>query len=292
MSLDLKQLEEIRDLFVSVASDAGAMILSARPTMGGSGSKKNSVDLVTETDKAVEKMVSEKLLSAYPDFAFVGEETYTPGTRITEQPTFIVDPIDGTTNFIHGFPYVCISLGLAVGRVPTVGVVFNPFTGALYTAIRGQGAFLNGTTRLPLNPTPEPLAGLGSALVCVEWGSDRSGNDYRVKTETFKALCAAKEEGGAMVHSLRSLGSAALNLCAVAAGQLDLYWEGGCWAWDVCAGWTILSEAEGLMVDANPGGWETGLEERRYLAVRKGEGQRELIEEFWGCVAGKLEVGL
>lgn len=101
-----------------------------------------------------------------------------------------------------------------------------------------------------------------------------------------------------MVHSLRSLGSAALNLCAVAAGHIDVYWEGGCYAWDVCAGWCILSEAGGVVVDANPGGWRIGLDQRRYLGVRgDGEGKSEeeqglkmsggqkgVIEELWACV--------
>lgn len=221
----------------------------------------------------------------------MGEETYTPGQRLTRKPTFIVDPIDGTTNFVHGYPYVSISLGFAVDCVPTVGVVYNPFIKALYSAIRGKGAYLDRTQRLPLKDPPEPLDGLSKCLVAVEWGSDRSGNDYAVKSKTFARLCAAKEEGGAMVHSLRSLGSAALNMCAVAAGQLDAYWEAGCWAWDVCAGWCIVNEAGGLVVDANPGNWQPRIEERRYLVVRNGQGQRGLVEEFWGFVEGKFEVG-
>jgi len=221
----------------------------------------------------------------------MGEETYTPTSPLTAAPTFIVDPIDGTTNFIHAYPYVSISLGFATNKIPTVGVIYNPFTSTLYTAIRGRGAFLNLTTPLPLRSPAPPLGSLGECLVAVEWGSDRSGNDYKVKVETFRRLAAAKEEGGAMVHSLRSFGSAALNLCGVASGALDVYWEAGCWAWDVCAGWVILEEAGGMVVDANPGNWEPGIEERRYMAVRAGEGQRRIVEEMWGCVEGKFEVG-
>ncbi len=221
----------------------------------------------------------------------MGEETYQPSDTLTDTPTFIVDPIDGTTNFVHNHPYVSISLGLAVAREPTVGVIYNPFTDSLYTAIRGRGAFLNRTTRLPLRSPPEPLGRLSNSLVAIEWGSIRAGNDFAVKHKTFARLCAAPEDGGAMVHSLRSLGSAALNLCGIAAGHLDVYWEGGTWPWDVCAGWVILTEAGGLMVDANPGNWKPTLDGRRCLAVRGGEGQRELVEEFWSCVEGKLEVG-
>lgn len=212
---------------------------------------------------------------------------------MTDEPTFIVDPIDGTTNFVHGFPYACISLGFAVGRKPLVGVVLNPATNTLYSAIHGRGAYMNRTTRLPLRgDCLEPLRGLDHALVSVEWGSERSGPNFETKVRTFEALGRSKAEGGAMVHSMRSMGSAALNLCAVAAGSLDLYWEGGCWEWDVCAGWVILSEAGGIIVDGNPGSWEARLDGRRYLAVRPspgGVGQEEIVREFWSYIQGSLK---
>ncbi|KAF2792596.1 inositol monophosphatase [Melanomma pulvis-pyrius CBS 109.77] len=283
-------LQEIHDFMISIALKAADMITSAHPTTGAAGSKINSVDLVTETDRAVEKVISTSLHEKYPTFEFMGEETYKPGDVLTPAPTFICDPIDGTTNFVHRHPYVSISLGLSVSLVPTIGVVYNPFTSTLYSAILGRGAFLNRTTPLPLHP-PTPINGLSNCLVAVEWGSDRSGNDFAVKHQTFAKLAARKEDGGGMVHSLRSLGSAALNLCEVARGGVDIYWEAGCWAWDVCAGWVILKEAGGIIVDANPGNWEPRVEGRRYLAVRGGEGQREVVEELWGLVQGRYKVG-
>lgn len=141
----------------------------------------------------------------------------------------------------------------------------------------------NGTPqRLPLAKTPRPLTGLGEALLAVEYGSVREGPNFDIKIETFRKLTASKETGGCMVQSLRSLGSAALNIAAVAAGQLDMYWEGGCWAWDVCAGWCILSEAGGKMVSGNAGDWEPEVDGRVYLAVRGApSGQKEIVEEFW-----------
>ncbi|KAF2852402.1 inositol monophosphatase [Plenodomus tracheiphilus IPT5] len=284
-------LRDIHDSLIAIAKQAGERIVSATPSTDAAGSKKNSVDLVTETDRAVETLVSTTLRQKYPQYSFMGEETYKPGDKLTAAPTFICDPIDGTTNFVHRYPYVSISLGFAVNLEPVVGIVYNPFTQTLYSAIKGQGAFLNQTTRLPLS-TPTPLETLNSCLVAVEWGSDRSGNDFRVKSETFKRLAATKEEGGGMVHGLRSFGSAALNLCGVASGGLDIYWEAGCWAWDVCAGWVILKEAGGMMVDANPGNWEPRIDERRYMAVRGGQGQKEVIEEFWSLVDGAFEVGI
>ncbi|KAL5114434.1 hypothetical protein ACEQ8H_007689 [Pleosporales sp. CAS-2024a] len=285
-------LQEIHDFMISIAKKAGERIVAAKPSTENAGNKKNSVDLVTETDRAVEALISTSLRERYPDFAFMGEETYQPGDTLTAAPTFICDPIDGTTNFVHRYPYVSISLGLALDLEPSIGIVYNPFTSTLYSAIKGKGAYLNQTHKLPLSTPPAPLDTLNSCLVAVEWGSDRSGNDFYVKTETFKRLAATKENGGGMVHGLRSLGSAALNLCGVASGGLDMYWEAGCWAWDVCAGWVILTESGGRMVDANPGNWTPRIDGRRYLAVRGGPGQTEVIEEFWRLVEGAFEVGI
>lgn len=287
-------LQEIHDLFIKIARQAGVMIMSAHPNAVGSGTKKNSADLVTETDKAVEVMVSTELMGKYPSYEFIGEETYKPGMQLTDAPTFIVDPIDGTTNFVHSFPSVCISLGFAVNKIPAVGVIYNPFLDQLYTAIKGHGAFVsrNGgdKMRLPLRD-PEPLKDLSTALVGVEWGSDRNGVNFNLKARVFTKLAAAKEDGGSMVHSLRSLGSAALHMCALSAGQQDIYWEGGCWAWDVCAGLAVLKESGGLMVGGNPGDWEGAIDGRTYLAVRGApSGQREIIEELWKVIGdGRLE---
>jgi myo-inositol-1(or 4)-monophosphatase len=299
-------LQQIHDLLVSIAFEAGKMIMAANPSSISTDTKLNSADIVTETDQAVERMVSTRLREAYPSFSFVGEETYVAGqTKVTNAPTFIVDPIDGTTNFVHGFPAACISLGFAVDRKAAVGVVYNPFLDQLWTGIRGQGSYLTNRAsmaevseklKLPLAGKGDggkapPLKGLQNSLVAVEWGSSRDGPNFEVKWNTFRKLAASKEIGGSMVHSLRSIGSAALNLCAVAAGQVDMYWEGGCYAWDVCAGWCIVSEAGGMVVSGNPGDWETQLDSRVYLAVRGApSGQREIVEEFWAVVGeGRMD---
>lgn len=195
-----------------------------------------------------------------------------------------------------------------------MGVVYNPFLDVLYTAIKGQGAYMQRNAalaakgilqsgsegcdkiRLPASGKGDgtkapPLGDLSTSLVAIESGSTRDGSIFDLKMKVFRQLAASKDIGGAMVHSWRSLGSAALNLCAVAAGELDLYWEGGCYAWDVCAGWCILSEAGGIMASANPGDWEPALDSRLYLAVRGApKGQKEIVEEFWKVVGdGKME---
>ncbi|CAZ85858.1 unnamed protein product [Tuber melanosporum] len=267
--------KEVHSLLVEVALAAGDMILAAQPHIATVGTKQNSADLVTETDKAVEQYVITTLKGKYPELDFLGEETYTIGKKLTNKPTFICDPIDGTVNFVHTLPNVCISLALAIHKKPVVGVVYNPYTTHLYSAIKGQGSFLTMPVLLqvqaPSQPQPSPTRGTG-----INWN---------IKYETFAKLAGGREQGGKMVHSLRSMGSAALNFCAVAAGQIDVYWEGGCWAWDVAAGWLILTEAGGIVVDANPGNWSPTIDGRRYMAVRAAPaGQREIVEEFWSII--------
>ena len=143
---------------------------------------------------------------------------------------------DGTTNFVHGFPLACISLGLIDQRVPVLGVIYNPFLEHLYTGVRGAGSFLHTHTpaalgsaigapqRLPLAPASgRPLPTLSGALIAVEWGSDRAQEPIRCQVDSFARLAGAPPQG-VMAHSLRSVGSAALNFALVAQGALDLYW--------------------------------------------------------------------
>jgi myo-inositol-1(or 4)-monophosphatase len=216
--------------------------------------------------------------------------------------------IAGTTNFVHGIPYVAISIGFTVSRRPTIGVVLNPFTAQLYSGIRTKGSSLTtlshdlsqalSSTPLPLYPA-QPLD-LRSSVIAIEFGSDRSGPNFTTKISTFRNLSSA--EGG-MVHGLRAYGSAALNLCSVASGFIDAYWEGGCWEWDVCAGWVILEAAGGSIVDGNPReapeNEKSAMESpdlcgRMYLAVRQGRDKEETekwVREFWSLAGGRMEYG-
>ncbi|WVF68015.1 hypothetical protein IAT40_002777 [Kwoniella sp. CBS 6097] len=284
-------LDSILAFTIKLALDAGQMIREGQRKRFASESaneaeKANSVDLVTEVDKAVEEFITKKIKETYPDHQFIGEETF-KGQKITDEPTWIgeldfgpaddgtsdANPIDGTTNFIHGFPMVATSIGLAVKGVPVVGVVYNPFLDQLYSAAQGRGAYLNQKIKLPITGKAKPLASLGQALIAVEYGSSRSPPALPSKVKTFQTLAASPDQGGKMVHSLRSVGSAALNIALVASGSLDMYWEVGCWAWDVCAGTCILREAGGVLFGAKgsslsgevDGDLLTG---RKYLSVR------------------------
>ncbi|TFL06357.1 myo inositol monophosphatase [Pterulicium gracile] len=265
-TLTQNDLLAILDFCTALARKAGALILEGseaihvnNASQDVSTEKKNSVDLVTEYDVRVEELVRSKTSKQYPAFHFIGEESYSAGNRppLTDEPTFCVDPIDGTTNFVHGFPFVCISIGLIYKKRPVIGVIYNPFLDQLYTGLKGHGSFLSRNSqppvKLPLGP-PKPLPSISQALLAVEWGSDRFIETLRPKSNSFMKLAgdpARGVEGGKMAHSLRSMGSAALNYAMVAQGGLDLYWEIGCWPWDVCAGIVIAEEAGGLVTGSH-----------------------------------------
>ncbi len=171
-------------------------------------------------------------------------------------------------NFVHRHPYVSISLGLTYRSRPAVGVVYNPFCHHLYSAAPGRGAFFEdfcGRRRLSLTDPVPPLGRLCDSLELVEWGKEREGINWETTTETFKNL---RKKNGGMVHDLRTSGGAALNLCTVASGAVDLCWGCGWDSWDVCAGWAILREAGGRMVNGNPSETlsEPAVDGKKYLA--------------------------
>lgn len=285
-------LHEIQNTLVAIAKSAGKMMRSADPSVDASVCKKNSSDRVTATDKAIENMVKMCLYRKYPDIKFLGEETSKDDTYLTDDPTFVCDPIDGTLNFIHGFPNVAISLALTVCKKPVIGVVFNPFRDDLFTAIKGKGAYLtraNGQiVSLPVKPSAEPIDSLNDCLIAVEWGNERIGPNWDLRMHVAMKLLTSKKAGGAMVHSVRSNGSAALDFCYVAAGWYDGFWEPGCFIWDVCAGWLLVEEAGGVVAGANPGEWDPSLEGRSYFCVRgASSGQKEMIEELWRHMDGR-----
>ncbi|KAH9923166.1 uncharacterized protein BXZ73DRAFT_51133 [Epithele typhae] len=300
------ELQEVLAFTVALARKAGELILEGSAVICATGAvdeKKNAVDFVTEYDRRVEELVVAEIKARYPSFKFIGEETSSVRAPVTDEPTFCVDPIDGTTNFVHGFPHVCISLGLVLGKRPVLGVLYNPFLDELYTGLRGHGAFLArpatrpalAPARLPLS-APRPLPNLQGALIGVEWGSDRSAALMEKKAASFVRLGgdpAGGVVGGKMAHSLRSLGSAALNYGMVAQGGLDVYWP-----WDVCAGAVIAQEAGCLVAGKRGAPLDNNVDEeilwgRKYIVIRaigdspteKGvDAQKRLVKEFYHTV--------
>ncbi|KAJ3154112.1 Inositol monophosphatase 2 [Geranomyces michiganensis] len=234
---------------VQIARTTGAKIRTAfnsRSSLHIDLKNDNDADLVTQVDRAVEKEIFNYLRSKYPTHAFVGEEgTSESGVAATgissntDTPTWVVDPVDGTTNFVHGFPFVAVSIAVVVRGVPIVGAVYNPIMEELFTAVHNGGAFLNSSA-LPTPPV-RALPSLASALVASEYGSDRGADVLDAK---FAAL---RDVVGSPARGVRSLGSAALNMCYVARGALDAYWEAGVHAWDVAAATVVLREAGGFV---------------------------------------------
>ncbi|OIV91846.1 hypothetical protein TanjilG_17838 [Lupinus angustifolius] len=208
---------------------------------------KGQVDLVTETDKACEELIFNLLKQRHPTHKFIGEETTAAygTTELTNEPTWIVDPLDGTTNFVHGFPFVCVSIGLTIGKIPTVGVVYNPIINELFTGIRGKGAFLN---EKPIKVSSQTE--LMSALLATEAGTKRDKLTVDAFTKRINNLLFK-------VRSLRMSGSCALNLCGVACGRLDIFYEAGFGGpWDVAGGAVIVREAGGEIFDPTGGDFD------------------------------------
>lgn len=202
----------------------------------------------------------------------------------------------------------CVSIALVVGGRPILGVIYAPFLNQLFTACAGRGAFLNRTTRLPLAAgVPLPAAAPKGCVFSCEWGKDRrdpdapgGGGNLGRKVESFVNMAVelgGRGGRGGMVHGVRSLGSATLDLAYTAMGSFDIWWEGGCWEWDVAAGIAILLEAGGLVTTANPPeNPETAeiedvrLGSRLYLAIRPAgptaaetarQGQERVVREVW-----------
>ncbi|KAK5073991.1 hypothetical protein LTR64_006868 [Lithohypha guttulata] len=311
------ELNQIYSFAIQLAKDAGNLLIEALHSRRQDidsredlTEKLNAVDIVTKTDTEVEQFIHASISQRYPDHDFVGEESYSQGSTkdylVTDRPTWIVDPLDGTVNFTHAFPMFCVSIALVVRQKPVIGVICAPMLNQLFSACQSKGAWLNERTRLPLlgqSIGPLPKNAPGKCIFSCEWGKDRrdspEGNLHR-KVNTFVNM-ASEPNGrggkGGMVHGVRSLGSATLDLAYIAMGSCDLWWEGGCWEWDVAAGICLVEEAGGLITTANPpNDWRTCTIEpaklggRLYLAVRPAfdgpeetarQSQERAIREVW-----------
>eukprot|EP00124_Ichthyophonus_hoferi_P003798 Ihof_evm2s355 gene=Ihof_evmTU2s355 len=238
------QLQLYLDAAVEAAQVAGKVIVDAFDTEKHITEKTNSVDLVTETDQQCEKLIIDLLKTRFPTHSFIGEESTAAGVKceLTDNPTWIIDPLDGTTNFVHRFPQVSVCIGLAINKVVQVGVVFNSPLNQLYTAILGRGSFMNGK-QLKVSKCTE----IRRALLNTEIGSERSELHLGIVRDNYYTMAKAP------CHSIRSLGAAAMNMCAVASGTSDGYWEFGVHAWDYAAASLIVTEAGGYVCDTTAG---------------------------------------
>ncbi|XP_072761006.1 inositol monophosphatase 2 [Anoplolepis gracilipes] len=197
-------------------------------------------DLVTEYDRKIEDVMIGELKRAFPSHRFIAEEsTGKELPELTNDPTWIIDPIDGTTNFVHGFPHTCVVIGLAVKKEMVLGIVYNPILEQLFTARKGRGAFLNGK---PIQVSK--VQDLSKALVCMESGFIKIDDLREKMVERIQDIIKAAQ-------GIRTLGVAALTLCYIALGIVEAYYiEGpGISTWDIAAASLIISEAGGVVVD-------------------------------------------
>lgn len=202
--------------------------------------EKGRANLVTETDRASETLVVNAIRERYPDHRIVTEEQGNfPGNSAY---TWVIDPLDGTTNYAHGFPVFAVSLGLLHADEPLLGVVYDPLRNELFTAYRGQGAYCNGR-RLEVSTTPK----LRAALLTTGFPYDRFTQSDNNIAEFSRMLL--------QIQGIRRTGSAALDLCYVAAGRTDGHWELGLHPWDTAAGALLVAEAGGRLSDWQGQGW-------------------------------------
>jgi myo-inositol-1(or 4)-monophosphatase len=270
----------------AIAEEAGARLREFF-AQGVETEYKGDVDLVTVADRTVEKLIRTRLGEAFPEHGIYGEE----GTRERMEGEFrwYVDPLDGTTNFAHGFPQFCVSLGLekkqgleqTLGQRPAesqseedgtlvAAVIYDPMRNELFTAERGRGAKLNGKL-MRVSRTPE----LAEALVGTGFPSRKrheSPNIHFYQEFTLRS------------HGVRRAGSAALDLAYVAAGRMDAYWEFNLNPWDTAAGILLVEEAGGRVTDFSGGKFK--LDSREILASN-GLIHEELLHLFSDMFAGR-----
>lgn len=228
-------LHPMLNVAIKAARAAGAII--NRASMDLDILKINSKspnDFVTEVDHAAEEAIIDTLLQAYPDHGILAEESgRTRGAKHSEF-VWIIDPLDGTTNFIHGFPVYCVSIALAHRGVVQQAVVYDPTRNDLFYATKGRGAYLNDK-RLRVSKRTR----MSDALI-------GTGFPFR-RGDNFKRYVKMFEEVMTQCAGLRRPGAAALDLCYVAAGYYDAFFETGLNPWDVAAGSLIITEAGGLI---------------------------------------------
>jgi myo-inositol-1(or 4)-monophosphatase len=238
---------------------------------------KGDVDIVTVADRAVEAYLQDALLTAFPSHGIYGEEG--ARDRLDSEYRWYIDPPDGTTNFAHGFPHFCVSMGLEhrpLGLDPekdgpiVAGVIYDPMRDELFVAERGTGAFLNGRA-IHVSAVPE----LGEALVATGFPSRKRNENPNIHFYQEFTLRS---------HGVRRAGSAALDLAYVACGRIDAYWEFNLNPWDTAAGFLLVEEAGGMVTSFD--GTYRRLDSREILASNQ-RIHHELLGFFADLFAGR-----
>jgi len=251
---------QIKGILTRAALDGGKIIRRYFLARGVEVREKTSpADLVTNVDLLVQERVTAIFRKGLPGATVISEES--EAAPLSKEMVY-VDPIDGTLNFVHGFPQCAISLGYWRDGIPLAGVVYNPVTGDLFAAQRGRGATRNGKA-IAVSAT----RGLGNSLLSTGWPYEREGRER---------LFSAMEKGYIAAQEIRTLGSASLALCYVASGALDGYWEWDLAPWDTAAGVLIVSEAGGRVSNLKGGAFRL---DRGGLVASNGRIHSELVRK-------------
>lgn len=221
---------ELLNQIMDAVRTCGEIILHADRGRSCIDEKAGHANFVTAYDKKVQQELQRRLLEILPEAVFVGEEEDIHAS-IAKGYAFIVDPIDGTTNFIKDYHMSAISVGLALDVERYMGVVYNPYLDEMFTAVRGQGAFLNG---MPIHVSPEPLENGVVLFGTAPYYEELNQKSFELAYDYFKRSL-----------DVRRSGSAALDLCSVAAGRAELFFELRLCPWDFAAGSLIVEEAGG-----------------------------------------------
>ena len=214
------------------AREAGALLAQHVSRPRPFSTKRSAIDLVTKTDRASERLIYTILHRAYPEFGFLGEEHGQRRQRAAYR--WIVDPLDGTNNFVHGFPLFGVSIGLAYRGAIVVGVIYDPMRRELFVATKGGGAFLNGT-RIRVSSTRR----LAHSLLSTGFSSK-----FLTRTQPYLGWFQTLQRSS---HGVRRIGSTVLSLAAVATGRMDGFYERDLWPWDIAAGILLVQEAGGTV---------------------------------------------
>ncbi|UHA74856.1 inositol monophosphatase family protein [Paenibacillus sp. 481] len=230
---------------VNCAAKSGEWIKSKLGQYKSLQLKSSLHDLVTEVDKGAEQMIRRLIMTHFPHHAILGEEGVEPGTDVSrlaleqaqsEEYLWIVDPLDGTTNFVHGFPFYSVSIALAHRGEVIVGVVYDPMRDELFVAEKGKGAYVHGS---PIQVADERE--LSGSLIASGFPTERE----RALPINLAGMAALAPQ----VRNIRTAGSAALHMAYIAAGRLTGFWELNLNAWDLAAGSLLIQEAGGRVTD-------------------------------------------
>jgi fructose-1,6-bisphosphatase/inositol monophosphatase family enzyme len=209
-------------------------------------------DFINDTNKRTEDSIIKCLQAKWSNHTYLGKTTARQrGVMITDEPTWLIEPIDGTTNLVHKFPQVSITVAFFLNKQVQIGVVYNPITETVFSAIKGQGAFMNGKTIHASLCTD-----LSMAQVCTEFGHSKDPAHLQVKMANMSNVITK-------CHSIRSIGLSSLGVCYVACGACDVFYDYGTHIWKIAAGVLIAKEAGCLVTD--PNGGEFDMTSRRIL---------------------------